>query len=295
MHEKNLNFLRCVRCSGKLSLDILKFSNEVDEGFLICTNCRTESPIIQKIPIMMDNFIMYIEKRRTLGGKLHSLSTTIKMKKFVKNSLSKIRKPYQDDHSLIEKRWFEIYTSNRNTSFYSIVRKNMSDLPVCDNVLEFGSSIGTVSNFLGKKHKNIFSVDTSFIATLYAKEKSFKNTDFFVADALNHPFGKKKFDLILALNVLEIIEPTKLLEIISKQIDDGYVIITDPYDYTRGKASIKIPLYAKDVRKKLRDVGFTIIKKTNQVSFINWILKINSRTKLVYQNDLIIGKKRNQN
>ena len=243
----------------------------------------------------MDNFIMYIEKRRSLGGKLHSLSSTIKMKKFIKNSLSKIKKPYQDDHSLIEKRWFEIYISNRNTPFYSIVKKNMYDLPVCNNVLEFGSSIGTVSNFLGKKHKNIFSVDTSFIATLYAKEKSFKNTDFFVADALNHPFGKKKFDLILALNILEIIEPTKLLEIISKQIEDGYVIITDPYDYTRGKASIKIPLYAKDVRKKLRDVGFTIIKKTNQVSFINWILKINSRTKLVYQNDLIIGKKRNQN
>ena len=291
MHEKNLNFLRCVKCSSKISLDILKSSNEVDEGFLICDNCKTEFPIIQKIPIIMDDFVNYIGKRASLGGRLHHLAKTTTMKQFIRNSLSKIKKTHTDDYSLVEERWSEIYISNRDSSFYSVIKNKLSDFPSCDNVLEFGSSVGIVSSFLRKRHKNVLCVDTSFTATSYAKKKSFENLDFFVSDALNHPFGKKKFDLILALNMLEIVEPIKILETISKQIENGYVILTDPYDYTRGKNSVKTPLYTKDVRKKLRSIGFTIAKKTNQPSYINWTLKINPRTKLVYQVDLIMGKK----
>ena len=274
-----------------MSLNILKTSNEIDEGFLICSNCKTEFPIIQKIPIIMKDFVTYIGSRTSLGGKLHHLATTTVMKQFIRNSLSKIKKTHNDDYSLVEERWSEIYISNRDSSFYSVIKNKLSDFPSCDNVLEFGSSVGIVSSFLRKRHKNVLCADTSFTATSYAKKKSFENLDFFVSDALNHPFGKKKFDLILALNLLEIVEPTEILETISKQIKDGYIILTDPYDYTRGKNSVKTPLYTKDVRKKLRSIGFTIAKKTNQPSYINWTLKINPRTKLVYQVDLIMGKK----
>ena len=274
-----------------MSLNILKISSEIDEGFLICSNCKTEFPIIQKIPIIMKDFVTYIGSRRSLGGRLHHLANTTVMKQFIRKSLSKIKKTHNDDYSLVEERWSEIYISNRDSSFYSVIKNKLSDFPSCDNVLEFGSSVGIVSSFLRKRHKNVLCVDTSFAATLYAKKKSFENLDFFVSDALNHPFGKKKFDLILALNMLEIVEPIKILETISKQIKNGYVILTDPYDYTRGKTSVKTPLYTKDVRKKLRSNGFTIAKKTNQPSYINWTLKINPRTKLVYQVDLIVGKK----
>jgi len=274
-----------------MSLNILKTSNEIDEGFLICSNCKTEFPIIQKIPIIMEDFVTYIGSRRSLGGRLHHLANTTMMKQFIRNSLSKIKKTHSDDYSLVEERWSEIYISNRDSSFYSALKNKLSDFPSYDNVLEFGSSVGIVSSFLRKRHRNVLCVDTSFTATLYAKKKSFENLDFFVSDALNHPFGKKKFDLILALNLLEIVEPNEILETISKQIKDGYIIVTDPYDYTRGKNSVKSPLYSKDVRKKLRSIGFVITKKTNQPSYINWTLKINPRTKLVYQVDLIVGKK----
>ena len=274
-----------------MSLNILKTSNEIDEGFLICSSCKTEFPIIQKIPIIMKDFVSYIGSRTSLGGRLHHLANTTVMKQFIRKSLSKIKKTHNDDYSLVEERWSEIYISNRDSSFYSVIKNKLSDFPSCDNVLEFGSSVGIVSSFLRKRHKNVLCVDTSFTATSYAKKKSFENLDFFVSDALNHPFGKKKFDLILALNMLEIVEPIKILETISKQIKNGYVILTDPYDYTRGKNSVKTPLYTKDVRKKLRNTGFTIVKKTNQPSYINWTLKINPRTKLVYQVDLIVGKK----
>jgi len=266
-------------------------SDEIDEGFLICINCKTKFPIIQKIPIIMEDFITYIGRRSSLGGRLYHLSTTKIMKQFIKNSLSKIKKIHNDDYSLVEERWSEIYISNRNSSFYSVIKNKLSNLPSCKNVLEFGSSIGIISNFLRRKHENILCIDTSFNATLYAKKKSFENLDFFVSDALNQPFGKKKFDLVLALNMLEIVEPINILEIIFKQIHSGYIVLSDPYDYTRGKNSVRFPLYETDIRKKIRSAGFSIIKKTNKPDYINWTLKINPRTKLVYQTDLIIGKK----
>ena len=120
---------------------------------------------------------------------------------------------------------------------------------------------------------------------------SFENSDFFVADALNHPFRKKKFDLILAINMLEVIEPSRILEKISSHVVSGYTVLSDPYDYMRGKNTVNFPLYEKDVRQKLKLLGFSIINKTNIPSSVNWTLKINPRTKLIYKVDIIIGKK----
>jgi hypothetical protein len=95
----------------------------------------------------------------------------------------------------------------------------------------------------------------------------------------------------LALNILEVVEPSKMLESISKQLSSGHVLLTDPYDYDRGNNSVRLPLYEKDVRQKLQRLGFSITNKTNTSSSINWILNINPRTKLIYKVDIVIGKK----
>ena len=290
MHEKNLNPLRCVNCFEKISLDILQHSNEIDEGFLICNNCKMKFPIIAKIPIMVKDFLSYINKRPSLGSQLYILSKTADMKEFVKNSLSRV-KISEIDQSLVEKNWCEIYKMSRNSFFHTILKRKLTELPSYENVLELGSSIGIISNFLRKSHQNIFGVDISFYATQYAKRKSFDNSDFFVADVLNHPFSKKKFDLILALNMLEVVEPSKILEKISSNIQHGHIVLSDPYDYVRGKKTVNQPLYEKDIRQKLRTLGFSITNKTNSPSMINWILKINPRTKVLYKVDIIVGKK----
>ena len=82
-----------------------------------------------------------------------------------------------------------------------------------------------------------------------------------------------------------------MLEKISSQIKHGYTVLSDPFDYARGKKTVDLPLYEKDIRQKLRTLGFSITKKTIIPSMINWTLKINPRTKLVYKVDLVIGKK----
>ena len=124
------------------------------------------------------------------------------------------------------------------------------------------------------------------------QKKQFKpNLDYFVADSLTPVFGKLQFDLVLALNVLEIIEPKVLLKSISKQITNGYFVLSDPYDFDRGPRSVKNPLDESSLRTNLKNLGFRISSSTKNPSFIPWNLKLNSRATLNYKVDLVISEK----
>ena len=111
------------------------------------------------------------------------------------------------------------------------------------------------------------------------------------ADLVSDVFGKTKFDLILALNVLELVEPKDLLQHIYKQILKGSFVLSDPYDFDRGKNSVKKPLDELTLRTSLEELGFTISVKTKKPSYLTWNLKLNPRSTLNYKVDLIIAKK----
>ena len=271
-------------------MEILIETSEICEGFLICSRCREKYPIIDNVPIIMSSFVNYIQIRPSLGGKLLSLSKSKSMKKFIKLALSKIRKS-NNDLSTIEERWTEIYQKNSNSKYYSQIIQKFSKLPNSKFVLEHGSSIGIVSKSLGDKHENVFGIDLSYHAIHTAKKKFQNNVDFFVSDSLLHPFGKKKFDIVFALNMLELVEPISLLNTLFKQVRKGYIVISDPYDYERGKNSVKKPLYENDIRRNIRNLGMSIVHNTIKPSLLPWNLKINSRTSLNYNVDLIIAKK----
>ena len=96
--------------------------------------------------------------------------------------------------------------------------------------------------------------------------------------------------LSVALNVLELIEPLKLLKIISHQTG-RFVILSDPYDYERGKNSVKVKLDEKSLRLHLLQMGFKLMPPTNKPSFISWKLHVSPRLDLDYNVDLILGEK----
>ena len=212
------------------------------------------------------------------------------MKNFIKNHLSQIPKS-SNDFFQIEKRWTKIYLTNKHSSFYKNIKSAISKIPQKNFVIEYGSSIGIISNTLALRHKHVFGIDTSFSALLEAKKKSPKNCEYLLADVIQNPFGRKKFDFILALNLLELVEPSLLLKNISKQISNGFILLTDPYDYDRGKNSVKSPLNEKQIRNVLSENGFKITMNTKNPAKINWNLQINTRTKLNYKVDLIVGRK----
>ena len=289
MLESSLEFLRCVRCGSKLELDVFKEKKEIHEGILRCKKCKLESPIIDKIPILWDGFTTFLSSRKILGGKLYRLVTTTKMKIFLKSSFSQIT--YKEDSSLIEERWSKIYQYSRNSKFYFLIKKHLDSIPKSDLVLEYGCSIGIISSYLSNSHDMVFGIDKSFSAIQQAKKTGKNNLDYFVADSFSPIFGNLKFDLIVALNVLELIEPTDLLKQISKQIAKGYFVLSDPYDFDRGKNSVRKPLDELTLRSNIENLGFKILTKTKKPSYLPWNLKINPRATLNYKVDLIIGKK----
>lgn len=290
MHEFSLNYLSCIRCGSKLNMDVFCKDKEIVEGILECKKCKLVFPIINKIPIIWDNFSKYLSTRSILGGKLYHAATHEKMKKFLKDYLSKTKKG-QDDRTVLEERWSKIYQNNKNSKFYSIVKNDLTQIPQSDLILEYGCSIGLMTGFLADNNKTVFGVDRSYSAILIAKKSYKENLDYFVADSLSAIFGKTKFDMILALNILELIEPLQLLKHISKQIKKGFFVISTPYDFERGKNSVKNPLNEISLRKSLEDLGFSIFGKTIKPSYYPWNLKFSSRSILNYKVDFVIAKK----
>jgi uncharacterized protein YbaR (Trm112 family) len=289
LKEFSLDYLRCIKCGSKLELDVFKKQREIEEGILECKKCKSLYPIIEKIPILWDNFTNYISKRRMLGGKLvHSVSNP--MKKFLKKSLTQNIRNIEDRTSL-EDRWTGIYENSLRSKFYSTIKNELRKLPNSKLVLEYGCSIGIMSSFLANSSQIVFGVDRSFSAIKIATRESKENLDYFVADSLSPIFGKTKFDLIVALNLLDLIEPVDFLKQISTQIQRGYLIISDPYDNDRGKNSVKIPLDENTLRQNLKNLKFRITSDTINPSKISWNLKLNPRTTLNYKVDLVVAEK----
>ena len=290
MLESSLQFLRCIRCGSKLELNAYVVCKEIEEGILQCEKCGLEFPIIEKIPILWDDLSQYLSSRKTLGGKLYGLARTVKLKKFLRSSISKPLYVY-DDRTALEERWTTIYDNSKRSKFYSVLKKNIDSIEKSHLVVEYGCSVGIMTSFLAESHEMVFGIDRSFAALRNAKQLYRSNLDYFVSDILSPVFGILKFDLVVALNILELVEPVELLNHVSKQISSGHFVITDPYDFDRGTNTVKNPLCETTLRENLENLGFDILPKTMTPSNIPWNLNLNPRATLNYEVDLVIAKK----
>lgn len=249
--------------------------------------CDGVYPIISSIPFLVEDLSLFFSIRAKLGGYLLLNVKDNKIKSLIKKSLQKIKK-VGDDITDLEKNWVTIYRKSKHSAFQVKVKNIIQKLSQCNFVVEHGCSIGITSEILAKHHGEIFGIDKSFFALLEAKKRKIENADFFLADSLSMPFGAMKFDIVVALNVLELIEPVKLLRIIRLQTK-RFVILSDPYDYERGKSSVKVRLDAKSLRSKLYQAGFKLIHNTYKPSFVSWKLDVNPRLELNYKVDLILA------
>jgi 2-polyprenyl-3-methyl-5-hydroxy-6-metoxy-1,4-benzoquinol methylase len=232
--------------------------------------------------------VSYLSNRAQLGGYLMTSAKNKKIKLFVKNSLAKIINS-QSDVTPTEKRWVVTYKNSIKSKFYSHIKNSLAKFTRSDLVLEHGCSIGYVTKYLATKHDAVFGIDQSFFAILEAKQNNLKNLDFFVSNSLNHPFGKNRFGIIVGLNLLELVEPLDLLDVLSKQASN-MIMISDPYDFERGINSVKQTVDSKSLRLELEKRGFVITQNTKKPKFLPWKLNINSRLNLQYKVDLIIAK-----
>lgn len=292
MHESSLEFLRCPRCGSALDLTVFEKSAEIDEGFLECDRCCLRFPVIDRIPVLWDDFAGYLSDRRVLGGRLFRKAGHPSMRRFLKSCLSPGSRT-GDDRTFLEQRWSAIYQNSRKSRFYSKVRRELDSLGTSGPALEYGSSVGIVAAHLSKTRDCVFGIDRSFAALSIAKKSRRPNVDYVVADFLSGAFSGAKFDLILALNVLDLVEPEPLLRQMSGQISGrgSSLVLSDPYDFDRGKGSVRGRPGPAALRSSLRSLGFSISGKTKNPSYLTWNLRLNPRATLSYRVDLVISKK----
>lgn len=245
-------------------------------------------PIIDTIPILWGDLAGYLSNRPRLGGEMLVSAKHPKMRSFIKNALSKTRK-VTSDASIMEKHWAGIYQKNQRASFYGVIKKAIPRKMGLS--LEHGCATGTVTKHLAKNSEWAFGIDKSWYGIREAKKANQKNLDYVVADSLEQPFGKTKFDLVMGLNLLELIEPKSLVRILAEQVQkNGTLILSDPYDFERGEKSIKEPLYENELRREITNLGLAILPKTKRPSFHKWTLTLNKRASLHYLVDLVVAK-----
>jgi len=317
MMTRFANDLRCLNHSSPnvhLSLRPLYCENdECIEGFLTCQFCLTAYPIIEGVAVLVNDFVKYCESRVTTFGRWLVNSKTSEMKNFLKSrgrsiSSSQARNdryeeggawyaPYgwlQNGYSLDDKLLRMLRQRLKPNEFYDTIVhlvKPKSHMVV----LDMGCSMGYSTLELAKKCTCALGIDLSFSFILEARMKlsasKLENVEFFVSDALQAPFSSMKFDLIFALNILELIERNGLLLSIHKLLKrNAQCIFADPYNYRLKSDSTRI-IDGQTFRAILKDSGFELMRKTFTESHIPWIIKIDERSYLFYFVDLVRGKK----
>ena len=298
----------------RLSLEILQGKdNECVEGFLKCDTCQTLYPIVEGVAIVVRDFVKYSECRVATFGNWILNSKTDKMKNFLKACGGQIVSgqakddryeeggamfvPYrwvQYDHSSEDRLLSTLKWRLKPNEFYNRIVHALG-LKIDGVALDMGCSLGYSTLELAKKYAFVVGIDLSFSFIKEARRRlsasQQENVEFCVADSLHAPFNYMKFDLILTLNLLELVQPTDLLSSIHWLLKPhALVVLADPYDYNhQPHPSQRVD--AQTFRAMVEKTGFELAQKTKTESHIPWIIKIHERAYLFYFVDYIMAKK----
>lgn len=313
MKEKIALDFRCVNrvCKkGNLDLDsILQVGDECIEGFLSCKLCNTQYPILEGVPLLVENFSKYASQRINTFGKWIVKCKSSGIKSYLKSEGLKIHGPTMSDRYEENSRWYESYLHFRqdfplddkllpllkkeikpNNIYKMLTDENLS----LDGIgLDIGCSIGSSTFELSKKLSYVFGIDLSFSFILEARKimqsRKIYNIEFIVADATNLPFESHFFQSIVALNVIDRIDFYKLVSSVNRCIKkQGKLVLIDPYDFVDNNSKDKLD--STRIRQELESMGYNTEYGD---SYIPWILRVNERCYLFYFVDLVVATKIN--
>ena len=297
-------------CNSKLEIEsIVDKHDDCVEGFLDCHKCKAAYPILDGVAVIVNDLVTYASQRPKILGRWLVESKSRRMKDFLKETAKHVRTssedryetggawfaPYLSMHSpksKVDKHFAKIVNQNFDEFYRNIAELILHKIPSKGLCLDIGCAIGTTAKRLAKQFDFVFGVDQSFSFIKEARKRNnAKNTEFLVANSLELPL-EKQFDLVVSLNLIDLVDPRKLLRNIHSLLANrGHMVLADPYDFRDEKGNPRLLYDAKTLRKMLTDIGFTIDRSTSAESFIPWMLRIHNRAYLVYFDDLIIASK----
>ena len=311
MIKKIVTDLCCVNNSCKkagLYLEsFLGTEDECIEGFLNCKICKSKYPIIQGVPILLENFHEYSCQRIITFGKWIVNSKSSQIRSFLKSEGAKIRGHTYNDRYEENGILYNVYLNTHNgypsdDRLLSLLKKQIKphhvykmltneNLNLSGIGLDIGCSVGSSTFELSKKLSYVFGIDLSFSFILKARKimhnRNRRNMEFIVTNATNLPFKSKFFHSIVALNVIDRLDFVKLIFSVNSSIKkNGKLILIDPYHFVDDTGKDKFD--SIQIRKRLEKFGYKI---NNEESYIPWIMKINERCYLFYFVDFIEANK----
>lgn len=189
--------------------------------------------------------------------------------------------------------------------------------------LDIGTNVGGMALRLAKHAHNVIGIDTSFNSVLTARKiqcgtpelqtsyhryvdghhyeeytitHQVSNSEFLVASLYHLPYNDQ-FDLISALNVIDVVEdPREFLSILAAQVRvGGLLLLTSPYSW--GSDDVPIDNWlgasaehssADATREAIEQLGFTIVDEQDDVP---WVLREHQRWYRVFLNHCILARK----
>jgi SAM-dependent methyltransferase len=169
---------------------------------------------------------------------------------------------FSDEDMRVSRNWF--YSWIKVLNKYVPLQKGKKR-----SILEIGCSIGAVASLLFEKGFEVDATDISSFAVTRAKKLSPK-INFFTYDVEKAMRGKKKYDVIIAFEVVEhLAQPEKALRNMFNLLHTGgYVVISTPFPYDWAYAD---PTH---INVKYPDEWLQMLKKTGfkKVSFYKFSL-----------------------
>lgn len=270
----DVGVIGCTACAGGLAGD----------DVVRCAACGAAYPTVSGMPVLFGDLRRYLAQRHSVGLQMMRRCGAASRDMVAAAMPADAR---CDSRGATERRWAAVYQSSDNTSLYRHILNMMP--PAADlKILEHGCSVGVFSRLLKGEGAAVTGVDTSFPALDMAARQA-PGIQYAAADSLSLRCGR--FDVVISLNMLEVVEPRALLQSMASRAA-RYVVVADPYDYARGDRTVSEPMDGTAVRRLLNGMGFDMISGTASPSFVPWSLRISPRTTIRYLVDLVIGERK---
>ncbi|MCL5432847.1 MAG: class I SAM-dependent methyltransferase [Patescibacteria group bacterium] len=151
------------------------------------------------------------------------------------------------------------------------------------DILEVGCSIGAVASLLSERKFNVYASDVSQYAIQRA-EKLSPQVKFLAFDIQKGIPIKKKFDIIIAFEVVEHLEkPEKAIKIMYGSLKSkGVLVMSTPYPYNwihKDPTHINVK-YPKDWLDIMRRIGFSKVFY-NRFSLLPFFYRIHYRLQII--------------